>query len=75
MAKDFDNSYVRFVQARSERTKNTMLSLAFPANIEARFRRLADESHQEQQRIEAADSMPFESYLEKYLANEGLQMK
>lgn len=75
MAKDFDNSYVRFVQARSERTKNTMLSLAFPANIEARFRRLADESHQEQQRIEAADSMPFESYLEKYLATEGLQMK
>ena len=72
MAKDFDNSYVHFTRAQSEQTKNTLLRLPFPTDIEARFRGLAQESIEEQKRKEAADTMPFEIYREKYLSAERL---
>ena len=72
MAKDFDNSYVRFIQAQSERTKDILLNLPFSADISARFTALAQESIEEQQRVEAADTMPFEVYREKYQSTERL---
>ena len=72
MAKKHDNSYVRFVRAHSEQTKNTLLSLPFPADLEARFNGLAQESIAEQKRQEAADTMPFEAYRRKYLSAEQL---
>ena len=72
MAKDFDNSYVRFILAQSEQTKNTLLHLPFPPDIEARFRALTLESFEQQQRVEAGDTMPFEGYREKYQSKERL---
>jgi glutamate--cysteine ligase len=72
MAKHFDNSYVRFIQAQSEQTKNTLLRRPLPSAIEARFRNLAQESIEAQQRLEAADTMPFEGYRETYLSTERL---
>jgi glutamate--cysteine ligase len=72
MAKDVDNSYVRFIQAQSEQTKNALLRLPLSSDVEARFRHLAQESIEEQQRVEAADTMPFEIYREKYLSTERL---
>ena len=72
MAKDFDNSYVRFILAQSEQTKNTLLRLPFSSDIAARFSALAHASIEEQQRVEAADTMPFEIYREKYQSTERL---
>ena len=75
MAKNFGNSYVRFVRAQSEQTKNALLRLPFPSDIDARFRGLAQESINEQKRIEAADTMAFEIYREKYLSTERLKIR
>ena len=72
MAKDFDNSHVRFTLAQSEQTKNTLLRLPFSSNIEAHFRSVAQESIEEQERIEAADTMPFEIYRKEYLSTKRL---
>jgi glutamate--cysteine ligase len=72
MAKGFHNSYVRFIRAQSEQTRDTLLRLPFPPEVEVRFRNLAQESIVEQQRIEAADTMSFESYREKYLSTQRL---
>ena len=68
MARDHGNSYVRFVLAQSLAHRNTILELPFPAEIAQRFVRLADESVTEQRAIEAADTLPFESYRQLYLA-------
>ncbi|MEO6023410.1 MAG: glutamate--cysteine ligase, partial [Burkholderiales bacterium] len=72
MAKDFDNSYVRFILAQSEQTKNALIQFPFSSDIAVRFSDLARESIEEQQRVEAADTMPFEVYREKYQSTERL---
>ena len=72
MSTDFDHSYVRFIQTQSEQTKDTLLRLPFSSDIAARFRGMAQASIEEQQRVEAADTMPFEIYREKYQATERL---
>lgn len=72
MSTDFDHSYVRFIQAQSEQTKHTLLRLPFSSDIAARFRGLTQASIEEQQRVEAADTMPFEIYREKYQSTERL---
>ena len=72
MSTDFDQSYARFILAQSEQTKNTLLRLPFSSDIAARFRSLAQESIEEQQRVEAADIVPFEIYREKYQSTERL---
>ena len=68
MARDHDNSYVRFVLAHSLAHRDVILEMPFPAEIAERFARLADESVTEQRRIEAADTLPFEAYRQLYLA-------
>ena len=68
MTRDFDGSYAAFVRAQSAQTKNLLLGLPFSAATAARFEALAQQSMREQSRIEAADSMPFEIYRQKYLA-------
>jgi len=68
MARDHDNSYVRFVLAQSLAHRDAILEMPFPAEIAKRFARLADESVTEQRRIEAADTLPFEAYRQLYLA-------
>ncbi len=50
------------------RTVARILQLPFPAEIAERFVRLAEESVTEQRAIEAADTLPFESYRQLYLA-------
>lgn len=39
-----------------------------PADIAANFEQMVQESHAEQQRIEAADTLSFEAYRQLYLA-------
>jgi len=68
MAKDHGNSCVRFALAHSARYREEALARPFPADVEARFKRMAEESIAEQRKAEASDTMPFETFRQRYLA-------
>lgn len=73
MRKDFEGSYVRFVRAQSEQTYNALLGLPYPQALQAHFAALAAKSLTDQRAIEAADTMPFETYRQQYLASGRLE--
>ena len=68
MAKDFDNSFVKFVRAQSAQTQATLLALPFPEELQAQFEQMTRQSIAEQKAIEAADTMPFEIYRKEYVS-------
>jgi len=67
MARDYDNSYSRFVLTQSQRHRETILALPYPDALARRFADLAAASLAKQREIEANDTLPFESYRQKYL--------
>jgi len=67
-AKDFGGSYVAFTRAQSVQTRQRLLALAFRPELAARFAAMAEASVAEQRRIEAADTVPFETYRQAYLS-------
>ena len=69
----FDGSHAAFVGAHSETTRAHMLALPFSEADERHYAELARASVAEQARIEAADTMPFETYRQQYLAPERLR--
>jgi glutamate--cysteine ligase len=73
MANDFDGSYVRFVRAQSQQARRSLLEAPWPAEAETRFRDLASASMKDQAAIEAADTLPFEDYRQRYLSPQRLQ--
>jgi glutamate--cysteine ligase len=72
MAGDFDSSYIAFTRAQSQQTKAGLLALPYSDQLHNRFTRMAQESIDEQRRIEAADTLPFELYRQQYLSVERL---
>ncbi|QPF76162.1 glutamate--cysteine ligase [Roseateles sp. DAIF2] len=72
MAQDFGASHVDFIRARSEAIRRELLELNFGAAARQRYAAMAAASVAEQQRIEAADTLDFESYRLRYLAPESL---
>jgi glutamate--cysteine ligase len=68
LVRDCDGSFVRFGRMQSQQARNALMKLPYPPQIEYRFRQLAEESVREQERIEAADTMPFESFRRDYLS-------
>ncbi len=72
MVSDFDSSYVAFTRAQSKQTKAALLALPYADQIQNRFTKLAQESVEEQRRIEKADTLPFELYRQQYLSVERL---
>jgi glutamate--cysteine ligase len=62
------NSYVAFVLAQSRAHREAILGLPLSPEVAQRFARLAEESVAEQRRIEAADTVPFETYRQQYLS-------
>ncbi|MGA7180758.1 MAG: glutamate--cysteine ligase [Thiobacillaceae bacterium] len=75
MASGFDNSYIQFALAQSEKTKATLLDMPMPMDRETYFRDLVQNSVEEQREIEAADTEPFERYLERYLSTSSLMLE
>ena len=71
MAEDND-SYVRFVLKQSHRHFASINASALSAAEESRFAQMAEASIAEQRKIEAADSVPFEIYRQRYLSPERL---
>ena len=72
MAKDHDNSFIKFVRAQSEKTKGYFQALPFSSEQHAHFTQLSQQSMVDQKKIEALDSMPFEMYREQYVSAERL---
>ena len=67
-ARDHDNSYVHFVLAQSRAHRDAMMKLPLPDEVAKRYALEAEESIVEQRRIEASDTLPFETYRQLYLA-------
>ncbi|MBX7228838.1 MAG: glutamate--cysteine ligase [Burkholderiaceae bacterium] len=74
MATEFSNSYTGFIKTQSIQSRNTLLNLPYPEPMAARFKRLAQDSVQEQSRIESTDTMPFDIYLKNYLSADKLNV-
>ncbi len=74
MRESHGSSYARFGLARSLAHAKTLRSEPLPADVEARFARLAEESIRKQKEIEAADRVDFEAYRQKYLSSESLRV-
>ena len=72
MTKDFDSSFAQFTRARSALTRDALLALPYPDQVQNRFTAMSLASRAEQRRIEAADTMPFEIYRQQYLSPERL---
>jgi glutamate--cysteine ligase len=73
MQQDFNGSYVQFIRAQSAATRAHLLALPWSDAQAARYAAMALDSLAEQQRIEAADTLPFEQYRQAYLSPERLQ--
>jgi len=65
-----DKSYLGFALAQSERHRGTLQALQLPAEAAARYARMAEDSLAAQRKIEAADSVPFEIYRQRYLSKD-----
>ncbi len=75
MARDFGGSYVQFIRAQSASTRSRLLALPWSEAQAARYAALAAESVAAQQRIEEADTLPFEQYRQAFLSPERLQVR
>jgi glutamate--cysteine ligase len=67
------DSYTAFVLERSLAHKRMLLEKPFPAEMDARFARAAEQSIAKQKEIEAADKLPFEAWRQQYLRPEALR--
>jgi glutamate--cysteine ligase len=72
MADEHQDTYVRFVLQQSRQHRAATEALPLAADVRARFAKMAEDSVAEQRQIEAADTLPFEIYRQKYLSPERL---
>jgi len=63
-------SYVAFAAEQSRRHREALLAAPLAPAVAQRYDSMARESFDEQRRIEAADSMPFEAYRRQYIAQD-----
>jgi glutamate--cysteine ligase len=74
MKERHDDSYSRWGLARSLEYRKMLLVEPLPAGPEERLERLVAESVQKQRETEAADTIPFEAYRQKYLSPDSLRV-
>jgi glutamate--cysteine ligase len=67
-----DGSFARFALAWSGQHRSALLAEPLAADAAAALARMAEESAAEQRAIEAADTLPFEAYRQRYLSQEML---
>jgi glutamate--cysteine ligase len=73
MAQQYENSYTAFVLAQSRAHRVTLQGTRFGDAAATRFATLAAESLSSQQKMEAADTLPFEAWRQRYLSPEMLR--
>ena len=71
----YGGSYFRFALEHSLRHRNALLGEPLSADLESRFRHMADESLDQQRVIEAEDDLPFEIYRQQYLSPNSLRAR
>lgn len=74
MSERHENSYTGFVLEQSLRHRDRLRGLPLAAEVAQRFAQLAQESLEERRRIEAADSVPFETFRQRYLSPDQLNV-
>jgi glutamate--cysteine ligase len=74
MARNHDNSYVRYTLIESTLHKAMLQHAELPREVRDRFSRLAAESNQKQREIESADELDFETFRQRYLAADKLRV-
>ena len=74
MARDHDNSFVKFARAQSEKTKAHFDGLTLPSNQQLHFELLSQQSLTDQKKIESLDSMSFETYRKQYVSADRLNV-
>jgi glutamate--cysteine ligase len=67
-----EGSYPRFALAQTRRHRGALLDSPLPEDTAARLTRMAEASLAEQRKIEAADALPFDAYIDRYLSPESL---
>jgi glutamate--cysteine ligase len=75
MQEEHGGSFVSFVRAHSLQAKQAMLATPLSAQQAQEWARMSAQSVQAQADIEAADSMPFDIYLQEYLSPKRLVAK
>jgi glutamate--cysteine ligase len=65
---DHAGSFAAFALAQSNTTRAAMLAEPLPEALQARFEQASAASWSDQRAIEAADTMPFDIYLQEFLA-------
>ena len=71
---DHDGSYVRFALARSRRHREEVSREPIAAHDAERLARMADASFEDQRRLEEGDSIPFETFRQRYLSTASLRL-
>jgi len=74
MQADFGNCATAFGCAQSQQTRSKLLALPFSAALHAKFVALSEQSVRDQQAIEAADRIPFETFRQQYISPERLAL-
>src|SRR5258706_7654630 len=74
LARNHQNSFVRFALIESMLHKATIQHLELPREVRERFSRFALESLQAQRDLEAADEIDFETFRQRYLAPDLLRV-
>ena len=72
MDADFNNSFVGFLREQSRQTQTHLLALPFSNEQQARYEAMVQQSINEQKRLEASDSMSFETYRQNYVSPQRL---
>ena len=62
------HSFESFARQQSIAARDALLGLPWPAEQQARYLAMADESIAAQKAIEAADTLPFEEWREQYMS-------
>lgn len=74
MKQNYANSFVRFVLEHSIRHRDAIMKLPLDSEVAERYSQLARESMAKQRQIEAADNIPFATYVQQYLSPERLSV-
>jgi len=72
---DHGGSYARFVLAYSRRHRDALKSQPLPREVALELARLTEASLEQQRALEAADTLSFEAYRERYLSPDSLTVE
>jgi glutamate--cysteine ligase len=68
MVERHENSFLRFVRARSQQTRQDLLARPWTPQQQVRYEVMARKSLEDQRAIEAADTLPFEIFRQQYVS-------